>query len=123
MPDEYLALVAAMKALTKEATTSEPAVTLKVAEDGWDTRPDEESYGIIQLDFEADALRGDNRKQITAYEGSMDLYSRKKDGDGWLPLIRDMLEEHCEGSWSLNYHGYERDTKLYHWEWVYQVMG
>ena len=123
MPDEYLALVAAMKALTKEATTSEPAVTLKVAEDGWDTRPDAESYGIIQLDFEADALRGDNRKQITAYEGSMDLYSRKKDGDGWIPLIRDMLEEHCEGSWSLNYHGYERESKLYHWEWVYQVMG
>ena len=123
MPDEYLALVAAMKALTKEATTSEPAVTLKVAEDGWDTRPDAESYGIIQLDFEADALRGDNRKQITAYEGSMDLYSRKKDGDGWIPLIRNMLEEHCEGSWSLNYHGYERESKLYHWEWMYQVMG
>ena len=123
MPEEYLALVTAMKALTKEDTTSEPAVTLKVAEDGWNTRPDAESYGIIQLDFEADALRGDNRKQITAYEGSMDLYSRKKDGDGWLPLIRDMLEEHCEGSWSLNYHGYERESKLYHWEWVYQVMG
>ena len=34
MPDEYLALVAAMKARTKEATTSEQAVTLKVAEDG-----------------------------------------------------------------------------------------
>lgn len=121
MPDEYTSLVAAYKALTKgEAPNTE---TLKVAEDGWETRPKTVSYGIIQLDFEADALRGDNQKQITAYEGSMDLYSRKKDGDGWLPLIRNMLEEHCEGSWNLNYHGYERESKLYHWEWVYQVMG
>ncbi len=83
MPDEYLALVTAMKSLTQEsAVTSEPAKGLPVAEDEWDTRPDVDSYGEIQFEFEAGSLDGDNRKKNRAYEGSMDLYSYKKSGDG-----------------------------------------
>ena len=61
MPDEYVALVAAMKALTQASgTTSEPDRVLPVAEDEWNPRPTTDSYGEISLDFEADALRGDN---------------------------------------------------------------
>lgn len=121
MPAEYTALVNALKALTQG---EEPAtVTLKVAEDGWNTRPDAESYGIVSLDFEAGALNGDNRKVETAYEGSVDLYSRKRDGDGWVQLITDTLEDHCESSWSLYSHQYERDTGLFHWEWTFEIEG
>ena len=123
MPEEYLALVAAMKALTKEATTSEQAVTLKVAEDGWDTRPDAESYGIISLEFEAGHMDGDNRKQHRAYEGSIDLYSRNKHGNGWVQLIEQVLTEHCDSTWSMNRPGYESNTKLYHFEWIFQIEG
>ena len=117
MPEEYNALVTAMKALEQDG------VTLQVAEDGWNTRPEAESYGEIQMDFEADALHGDNRKVAEAYEGSFDLYSHKRDGGGWIPLIRQALTDHCDGAWRLNYHGYERETRLFHWEWVFQIEG
>ena len=124
MPDEYTALVTAMKALTQPSgVTSEPDKVLPVAEDEWYTRPEAESYGEIQLDFEADALEGDNRKVAEAYEGSFDLYSHRRDGDGWIPLIRQALTEHCDSAWRLNFHGYERETRLFHWEWAFQIEG
>ena len=50
MPTEYTALAAALKALTQDT------VTLPVAENEWNTRPDADSYGIVALEFEADAL-------------------------------------------------------------------
>ena len=124
MPEEYLALVTAMKSLTQEsAVTSEPAKGLPVAEERWNTRPDVESYGEIQFEFEADSLDGDNRKKNRAYEGSMDLYSYKKSGDGWVQLIEEVLTEHCDSCWRLEYHTHERETGLYRWEWVFQIEG
>ena len=121
MPDEYTSLVAAYKALTKgEAPNTE---TLKVAEDGWDTRPDAESYGIISLEFEAGHMDGDNRKQHRAYEGSIDLYSRNKHGNGWVQLIEQVLNQHCDSTWYMNRPGYENNTKLYHFEWIFQIEG
>ena len=124
MPEEYLALVTAMKSLTQEsAVTSEPAKGLPVAEERWNTRPDVDSYGEIQFEFEADSLDGDNRKKNRAYEGSMDLYSYKKSGDGWVQLIEEVLTEHCDSCWRLEYHTHERETGLYRWEWVFQIEG
>lgn len=121
MPEEYEALVADMKALAQGVEPD--IITLPVAENEWTTRPDTESYGTIALEFEPDALYGDDVKQAEAYEGSMDLYSRKKDGAGWIPLIRRALTEHCDGAWRLNHHAHERETGLFHWEWVFQVEG
>ena len=123
MLNQFNALVDAMKALTKAATTSEPAEVLPVADNEWNTRPDADRYGEIMYDFEVDSLNGDNLKQDRAYEGSMDLYSRKKDGDGWVPLIEKVLTEHCEGCWRLDYHKKERETDLFRWEWVFQIEG
>ena len=124
MPDEYMALVTAMKSLTQESgITSEPAKGLPVGQDEWDKRPDVDSYGVIALEFETDHMDGDNRKQHRAYEGSMDLYSRKRDGDGWIPLIENVLTDHCDSCWRLEYHTYEKETKLYRWEWVFQIEG
>ena len=122
MPEDYTSLVTAMKALTQaSAVTSEPDKVLKVAEDGWNTRPDADSYGEIQLDFEAESLDGNNRKEDRAYEGSMDLYSRKRDGEGWPALIEQTLTEYCDNCWRLNYHTHETGTNLFHWEWVFQI--
>lgn len=119
MPTEYENLVTAMKALTQGEEPN--TVTLPVAENEWNTRPDAESYGIIACEFEAGQLNGDNEKLDAAYEGSMDLYSRRKDGAGWIPLIKRTLAEYCESAWHLNSHSYERETGLFHWEWVFQV--
>lgn len=126
MPEEYTKLVAALKNLQQvEDLTAEPPVmvTLPMAEDGWDTRPDVVSYGEVQLDFEADNLTGDDLKQSISYEGSVDLYSMVRSGAGWVELITQTLTEHCRAAWSLNYHTYERETALFHWEWAFQVEG
>ena len=117
MPEEYTALVEALKGLNQEG------VSLPMAEDGWTTRPDTVSYGVVQLDFEADALHGDDLKVITAYEGSVDLFSLQRDGAGWVQLITATLTEHCGSCWSLNSHQHEFETGLFHWEWAFQVEG
>ena len=124
MPEEYTKLVTALKALEQvvDPQANPPKkITLKMAEDEWDIRPNDESYGTVRLDFEADALGGDNGKPNTAYEGSVDLYSKNRNGAGWIELIRDTLTEYCAGCWSLNAHLYERETGLFHWEWAFQV--
>ena len=121
MPEEYTNMVTALKALTQGEEPN--TVTLPMAEDEWNTRPETVSYGTVRLDFEADALNGDNLKKCAAYEGSVDLYSLQREGAGWVPLICDALTEHCESCWSLNYHTYERETGLFHWEWAFQVEG
>ena len=124
MLEEYTALVTAMKSLTQaSAITSEPDKKLLVGEDEWDTRPDADSYGEIQYEFEADHLDGDNRKHDRAFEGSMDLYSTKRNGEGWPALIEQVLEEHCDSCWRLNYHTHETNTSMFHWEWVFQIEG
>lgn len=121
MPAGYESMVAALKAVSQG---EKPNVrVLPMAENAWNTRPDADSYGITALEFEADALYGDNLKQCVAYEGSLDLYSRKKNGDGWVPLLCAVLTEYCDGAWSLNSHQYERETGLFHWEWTFQIEG
>ena len=121
MPDEYTTLVTALKSLTQGEAPN--AVTLPMAENGWDTRPETVSYGIVSLDFEAPGLNADGVKADRAFEGSVDLFSMVKSGAGWVDEITKALESHCGASWSLNSHTYERSTGLFHWEWTFQVMG
>ena len=111
----------ALAIFTIDNGLTQSELLLPMAEDEWDTRPDTVSYGTVRYDFEADALRGDDIKTATAYEGSVDLYSLMRSGAGWIPLIKEALTKHCGGSWSLNHHTYERDTGLFHWEWAFQV--
>lgn len=124
MPDAYTNLVNDLKALTQvvDPTAEKPeTVTLPMAEDDWRTRPDTVSHGIVSLDFEADAMNGDNEKLDASHEGSVDLYSLARNGAGWIDLITGVLTEHCGSCWELNSHQYERDTGLYHWEWTFEV--
>ena len=123
MLEQYNALVADMKALNKAATTTGQAETLPVAENEWNNRPNTDNYSTIMYEFEAGMLEGDNLKQDRAFEGSIDLYSRKKDGDGWVPLIEEVLTRHCDSCWTLNYHEKEAGTNLFRWEWTFQVEG
>lgn len=117
---QYDSLVAALKSLTQgEAPNTE---TLPMAEEEWRTRPKSDSYGIVQLDFEGDALNADDGKIDMTWEGSVDLFSHTRSGAGWVPLITATLETYCGPSWSLNSHTYERETGLFHWEWTFEVM-
>lgn len=117
----YNALVTAMKALAQGETPN--ATILPMAENEWYTRPDAVSYGTIQLDFEANELYGDNTKTDIAYEGSVDLFSKSRTGEGWRALIEACLETYCDGCWYLSASAYERETNLFHWEWVFQIEG
>ena len=121
MPTEYNALVAALKALSQGEKPNQ--IRLPMAEDDWATRPETVSYGNVRLDFEVGALYGDNVKKRTAYSGCVHLFSLQRDGAGWVPLITGTLTEHCESCWTLNYHQYERETGLFHWEWRFQIEG
>ena len=121
MPEEYTSLVTALKALSQGEEPN--TVTLPVAEDEWNTRPDAVSYGTVTLDFEAEALNGDDVKTEIAYQGTVNLYSKDRSGGGWVELITRTLTEHCDACWDLNYHTYERETRLFRWEWVYEVEG
>lgn len=112
MPEDYLALADSLK-----------EIGIPFAENGWNTRPDAESWGVVTLEYETDALHGDDLKQAEAYEGSVDLYTKIKGGGEWYGKIREALKEHCEGCWRLNHHGYEHETGLFHYEWTFQVEG
>ena len=120
MPDEYLSLVADLKNLI-QLDENDNETVLPMAEDGWTTRPETVSYGLVSLDFEVDSLTGDDQKKAASYEGSVDLFSLVKSGAGWVPMIREVLTEHCGAVWYLNHHTYEQNTGLWHWEWAFQV--
>ena len=68
---DFESLVAALKSLTQGEEPN--AHTLPMAEDEWYTRPDTVSYGIVSMDFEADAMDADNEKQTRALEGSVEM--------------------------------------------------
>ena len=121
MCSTYTSLVAALKALTQGTEPGE-VHTHPMAEGEWATRPDDVSYGIVNLDYEAGQLHGDGVKMDTCYGGSADLFSLSKSGAGWVELITATLTTYCGGSWSLNSHTYERETGLFHWEWTFEVM-
>ena len=124
MRERFESLVTALKTLTQveDPNAQTPVtVTLPMAEDEYYTRPDTVSYGLVSLDFEAGQLPGDDVKQDTSYQGSVDLFSLARAGAGWVPLIEQTLTTYCGGSWSLNSHTYERETNLFHWEWVFEI--
>lgn len=111
----YEKLVNALMNLTKNGEK------LPMREDEWRTRPEADSCGTVGLDFEAGQLNADDVKEDAAYEGSVDFFSRSRNGNGWRPLIEDTLTEHCGACWGLNSRQYERETGLVHWEYVFQI--
>ena len=124
MRERFESLVTALKTLTQveDPNAETPVtVTLPMAEDEYYTRPDTVSYGLVSLDFEAGQLHGEDVKQDTSYQGSVDLFSLARAGAGWVPLIEQTLTTYCGGCWSLNSHTYERETNLFHWEWVFEI--
>ena len=111
MPNEYEALVAALK-----------LTDIPFAEYGWRTRP-EGAYGVISLEMEADQLNGDGAKLDRVWEGSIDLYYPKlSDRTDLIEAVEETLEEILGCSWELNSTQYENNTGLFHVEWVFQCQ-
>lgn len=105
----YSELVADLKALSQ----------VEFTEHEWSTRP-AGNHGTVQLDFAAEQDSGDGVHQDTAYQGSVDLYTR---GPGWgiASMVEHVLEQHCGASWHLNQKTYESATRLMHREYVFEI--
>lgn len=105
----YSELVADLKALS----------SVEFAEHEWATRP-AGNHGTVQLDFAAEQDSGDDCHQDTAYQGSVDLYTR---GQGWdvASMVQHVLEAHCGSSWHLSLKQYESATRLMHREYVFEI--
>ena len=111
MPSEYETLVAALN-----------LTDIPFAEYGWRTRP-EGTYGVVSLDFEADAHNGDGAKIDRVWEGSVDVFFQKLDDRGdMIEAVEEVLSEVLGNSWSLNSTQYETETGLFHIEWVFQCL-
>lgn len=105
----YAELVADLKALHN----------VPFAEHEWDTRP-VGNYGTVQLDFSAEQDSGDDGHEDTAYQGSVDLYTKDQ---GWAiaSMVEHVLEKHCGASWHLNLKAYESGTRILHREYVFEI--
>ena len=111
MPSEYEALVEALG-----------GTSIPFAEYGWRTRP-EGAYGVVSLDFEADAHNGDGAKIDRVWEGSVDVFFQKLDDRGdMIEAVEEVLSEVLGNSWSLNSTQYETETGLFHIEWVFRCL-
>ena len=115
----YEKMVLALKSLTQGESPN--AVTLQMAEERWDTRPDTDSYGYVNLEFEAGQLNADDLKEDAGFEGSVDLFSHSRSGSGWKSLVERTLTEYCGTCWEMNSRQYEAETGLFHWEYVFQI--
>ena len=106
-----------------DLVTDLKTLTIPVAENGWTSRPEANTYAVVQLDFEADAFKGDGRKLDRSFSGSVDLFSFSKDGDSQVSEIEAKLAANCGPCWSLNSRTWEEGTRLHHWEWEFEVDG
>lgn len=88
------------------------------AETAWSKAP-KTDYGIYALDGAADTMWADGKMLHQAMEGTVDLFTH---GPGMenAKQIQTALEA-AGVSWQLNSVQFEEDTKLTHWEWVFQL--
>lgn len=92
---------------------------IQFAEYAWNTRP-AANHGTYQLDFHADADRGDDLHQDQAWEGSVDIWTRGNAPE-IAEAVEDALEEICEGAWELNSIQVDEAVKMLHREYVFQM--
>ena len=106
--DEYDALIARLT-----------ATGIPFKEAAWDVAP-APPYGVYALDGGGADLWGSDRMQDTTLTGTVDLYVKGRGRDK-KQLVDAAL--HAAGvSWYLNSIQYEKDTRLTHFEWVFEVI-
>ena len=96
---EYEAMIAALE-----------ATGIPFREDGWhDERTPHPAapYGEYAIDG-GDELRGDDHRQLASLTGTV-------------AQVEDALDG-CMISWELNSRQYEPDTRLTHYEWLFEVL-
>ena len=92
---------------------------IPTAEGDWDRAPQEGSYMVLRLDYEASALWADNHQRQQALEGSVHLFLRSGDKYDFRQIqgIFDAMEI----SWRLAATLYEPRNHTVHYEWAIQL--
>lgn len=85
----------------------------------WDIRP-ATSYGTLQLEGGADSVAGDDMILTQGIRGSIDLYATDA-STAWPRTVQDAINGYV--AWRLNSVQYEDDTRLVHYEWVFEAVG
>jgi hypothetical protein len=111
MPDEYEALVEALK------TTDIPFV-----EYGWKNQQTS-TYGVVSLDFEDESEEGSDEKLDRSWQASVDVFFyRLSERKTIVETIENVLRSVCGSGWWLNSIQHESNPDLFHYEWVCDVM-
>ena len=90
------------------------------AECEWATRPTG-TFGTWQADMEVNQDDGDDMKLARETEGSIDLYISGGRNKTMMHTVERILIDCCEGEWRREEPGYERETRLYHVEWIFRL--
>lgn len=89
------------------------------AEGGWDKHP-AAPYGVYALDGDGNNLWAGDHLEEQVLQGTVDLFTRGRGRDK-KELVQAALMK-ARISWSLNSIQYEPDTRLTHFEWVFEVL-
>lgn len=105
----------------KDLVTALKATKIPCEEYEWETCP-KGTYMTVALEFEAGNLHGNDQKVERAFEGSIDLFfKRKADRDNLLSKVENVLSECCGSCWRAERMQHEAGTGYFHQEWVFQV--
>lgn len=95
------------------------ATNIPFAAYGWDNAPSG-TYGVVSLEGQEDSVAGDNRIHHQAIRGSIDLFV-----EGVATTAPAAVQDAINGlvAWRLNSIQYEDDTRLIHYEWIFEQEG
>ena len=99
--------------------TALKATGIPFAEYAWDQRP-KVNYGVIAIDGAGESMAADNRIVNQSIEGTIDLFTYNNDRDG-VDQIQSVLNDFAGCAWYLESVQYENDSRMIHWEWVFQL--
>ena len=95
------------------------ATRLPFAEDGWDEKP-APPYGVYAIDGGAGSVWAGDRRREHASQGTVDLFTPLGRGRVKRSVIEDALDLAGVSYW-FSSQQYERDTRLMHYEWIFEV--
>ena len=100
-----------------ELLTALAATKIPFAEYAWDQRPDP-PYGVVSLEGSDDTVAGDGRIIHQSLRGSIDLFVAGSSLDA-MQAVQDAINGIV--AWRLNSIQLEEDTRLVHYEWIYEM--
>lgn len=83
----------------------------------WAAPPQTEAWGVVSIDG-GFGLAGDDTHAEDALEGTIDLFTRRLDASHFT-TVKSCLQG-LDFCYRLNSVQYEQDTRLLHYEWVWQ---